>query len=129
MPHPSALCPQNYLLYHYLNVKHMKYQMGVWEFFDDAVSPGGNPVAEGMINSVMGSKPLARSSFLTAPPIIQRNVFSYPTAINCLSTSVTSKYAPGGRAAVYGNGRTPQDGGSPPPPDPAPPPPPPSKCL
>lgn len=97
MNHPNSVPPvtmlsvENFLLYHYLNIKHMKHQFGVWQLYENKLETSSHPVVEGMAQTLMGTKAAPRSSFAEPAPLVSRHIYTYPTALNCLSTSVTTK--------------------------------------
>eukprot|EP00667_Euglena_gracilis_P001349 EG_transcript_1349 len=91
VPPVTLLHVENFLFYHFLSTKTMKYQLGSWQLFEDVTDAAAHTVAQGLLNAVTGSKLPPRSAFLLPPPLITRALYNYPTAVTCLGTSVTTK--------------------------------------
>eukprot|EP00668_Euglena_longa_P015748 GGOE01019889.1.p1 GENE.GGOE01019889.1~~GGOE01019889.1.p1 ORF type:complete len:1012 (+),score=325.31 GGOE01019889.1:17-3052(+) len=91
VPPVALLQVENFLFYHFLSTKTMKYQLGTWQLFEDVSDAASHTVAQGLLNSITGAQLPPRSAFLVPPPLITRALYNFPTAMSCLGTSVTTK--------------------------------------
>jgi hypothetical protein len=97
MVHPNAAGPvtlllvEHFVLYHYLNTKTSRYQLGVWQLFEDATDAAAHTVAQGLLNLLTGHQPPVRSAFSMPPPAVTRNAYAYPSGLKALGTTVTTK--------------------------------------
>ncbi len=61
---------QNFVVYHYTNVKAMKPQLGVWQLFEDPSAAATHTVAQGLQNALTGALPRRLLPVLPCPPML-----------------------------------------------------------
>eukprot|EP00756_Hemistasia_phaeocysticola_P006375 Hpha_TRINITY_DN13796_c0_g1::TRINITY_DN13796_c0_g1_i1::g.142551::m.142551 len=96
-PPVQIVAMENMFVYHFLNTKRVRYQLGVWELFDDLDRYRGltaettTPLSF-VAKSLVGSRAShVTSAFVQPPPHVSASAFTFPSAVRGITPTVSAR--------------------------------------
>jgi len=93
-PPVQVTAVENMFVYHFVNTKRVRYQLGVWELFDDLdryrglTAESTTPLSY-VAKSLTGRGSHVTSAFVQPPPQVNALAFTFPSALKGLTSTVS----------------------------------------